>query len=313
MAKKKKSVGKVITWVVIVIVVIAAILFIASRRNRTNYTDVSTTTGNITTYYSFPGTIAAKNSQTLYADKAMQIKAINVTAGQSVKKDDVLMTTTAGENITAPFDGVVSDIYAVQNAQQMPGAQLCKIVDYTNLELDVQVDEYDLPAISDGKAATITLNALNKDVSGTVTHIDQEGISQGGVTYFNATVSLPVESDLRVGMTAQAKVLNQSEKGITILPMSAIQFDADNNSYVYMQGAKKVAEKVSVTLGINDGTNVEVKSGLKSGDTVLVPAAATATTGFGAMRSNSNQASTQDSNNSTTSGTGNSVSGGGNG
>jgi HlyD family secretion protein len=312
MAKKKNSAGKAIAWIVIIVVVIAVILLLASRRNRSNYTDVSATTGNITTYYSFPGTIAAKNSQVVYADKAMQIKAINVTAEQSVKKGDVLMTTTAGENITAPFDGVVSDIYAVQNAQQMPGAQLCKVVDYTNLELDVQVDEYDLPAISDGKAATITLNALNKNVSGTVTHIDQEGISQNGVTYFNATVSLPVESDLRVGMTAQAKVLNQSEKGVAILPMSSIQFDASNNSYVFMQGAKKAPVKVDVTLGINDGTNVEVKSGVKSGDTVLVPAAATTTTGFGAMRSN-NQASTQNSNNNTTSSTISNVSGGGNG
>ncbi len=310
MAKKKKSHFKVIVWVVIIVVIIAGLIAARIlRKANSNYTQVQATTGNITTYYSFPGTIAAKNSQTLYADKAMQIKSINVTVGQSVKKDDVLMTTTAGENITAPFDGVVSEIYAEQNAQQMPGAQLCKVVDYNNLQLNVQIDEYDLPSISVGKAATITLNALNKNVSGDVTEIDREGISLNGVTYFNGTVSLPVESDLRVGMTAQAKILAQSEKNITILPMSSIQFDDSNNSFVYMKAGKNALEKVSVTLGINDGTNVEVKSGLKSGDTVYVPPVDKTATGFGVMRSGAKQSS----DNNTSSGSTSTVSSGGNG
>jgi HlyD family secretion protein len=311
MAKKKKSHLKIIVWVVIIIVVLAGLGALRTlRKSSSNYTQVQATTGNITTYYSFPGTIAAINSQTLYADKAMQIKTINVTAGQSVKSGDVLMTTTAGENITAPFDGVVSALYVVQNAQQMPASQLCKVVDYTNLQLNVQIDEYDLTAISVGKAATITLNALGKNVTGKVTEIDQEGISQNGVTYFNGTVSLPVESDLRVGMTAQAQVLNQSEKNIVILPMSSIQFDDNNNSFVYMETAKNKLSQISVTLGINDGTNVQVKSGISRGDTVYVPPVDKTATGFGMMRSGSQ--TTKQSSSNTASGSGNSVSGGGN-
>lgn len=314
MAKKKKSYWFIVVWVIVALIIAAVVYRVAARGSRSNYTQVKASTGNITTYYSFPGTIAAINSQTLYADKAMQIKTINVTAGQSVKSGDVLMTTTAGENITAPFDGVVSALYAVQNAQQMPASQLCKVVDYTNLQLGVQIDEYDLKAISVGKASTITLNALGKNVTGKVTEIDQEGISQNGVTYFNGTVSLPVESDLRVGMTAQAQVLNQSEKNIVILPMSAIQFDDNNNSFVYMETAKNKLSQISVTLGINDGTNVQVKSGISSGDTVYVPPVNKTATGFGMMRAG-NQASKQSSGGSSNSASGsnNSVSGGGNG
>ena len=60
----------------------------------------------------------------------------------------------------------------------MPGGELCKVVDYSNLQLDVQVDEYDLQAISVGKAATVTINAFGKNVAGKITYLAREGVSQ---------------------------------------------------------------------------------------------------------------------------------------
>lgn len=287
MSKKKHTGAKIVAWVLAAVVVIGALgLFAASRRRGADYTSVTAKTGDITNYYSFSGTVAAKNSQILYADKAMQIKDVDVSEGQSVKKGDVLMTSTMGEDITAPFDGTVAEVDAAVNAQQMPGSELLKVVDYSDLELDVQVDEYDLEAISVGKKATVTLNALNKNVTGTVTEVASEGVNQNGVTYFDATVSLPAESDLRVGMTAEAQVLNQSVTDVTTLPMSAVQFDSDNQSFVYIKNGRKAPLRHDVTLGINDGTTVEVKSGLTNGETVLVPPDdSSSSTGFGLGRS----------------------------
>ena len=106
-------------------------------------------------------------------------------------------------------------------------------------------------------------------------------------------------------------MLNQSVQNVTTLPMSAIQFDDTNASFVYMKGKKKIPDQVSVTLGINDGTTVQIISGVKSGDTVLVPPVAK-TTGFGAARSSST--STQNSGTGNQSNTSGSVtSSGGNG
>jgi multidrug efflux pump subunit AcrA (membrane-fusion protein) len=309
MSKKKKSKTKVIIWTVVIVIIVALVAIRFLRPKNSTYTDVKATTGNITTYYSFSGSVAAKNSQMLYADRAMQIKDINVTQGQAVKSGDVLMKTTSGQDITAPFDGTIEEVDAEVDAQLMPGAQLCKVVDYSNLQLSVQVDEYDISAITTGKSATVDINALNKNITGTVTYVSKEGIYQNGVTYFNATISLPSESDLMVGMSAQATVLNQSVKNVTILPMTAIQFDTNNNPYVYMKNGK-LRKQVNLTLGINDGTNVQVTVGLNSGDTVLVPpsAGSATTTGkgiFGGMGGGN-----RNSNSSTTSGANAAVSGG---
>jgi len=275
MSKKKKSRTKIIIWAIIIVLIAGFIAYRVIRPRGADFTEVKAVTGDITTNFSFSGYVAAKNSQILYADRAIQIKTIKVSQDQSVKNGDILMTTTAGQNITAPFDGTISQIDAVPNAQLMPGAQLCKVVDYSNLQLAVQVDEYDVPAVTVGKSATVTINALGKDITGTVTNVSRDGVYQNGVTYFNSIISLPPENDLMVGMSAQAAILDKSVKNAVLLPITAIQFDQDNNPFVYMHEGRNV-KQVDITLGINDGTNVQVTGGLNSGDIVLVPASASA-------------------------------------
>ncbi len=271
MSKKKKSKTKIILWTIIIVLIAGLAVFRLLRPRGYGFTEEKAVTGDIATNFSFSGYIAAKNSQVLYSDRVIQIKTIKVSRDQSVKKGDILMTTTGGQKITAPFDGTISQIDAVPNAQLTPGAQLCKIVDYRNLQLAVQVDEYDIPAVTVGKSATVTINALGKDITGTVASVSRDGVYQNGVTYFNSIISLPAENDLLVGMSAQASIPDKSAKNAVLLPMTAIRFDQENNSFVYMYEGRKI-KRVDLKLGINDGTNVQITGGLKSGDTVLVPA-----------------------------------------
>jgi multidrug efflux pump subunit AcrA (membrane-fusion protein) len=288
MSAKKKSSKKAVIWSVIGVILIAVILLFVFRPKNANMDQVTAQKGNITTYYTFSGSVEAKNKETIYADKAMQIKEIKVAVGQAVNKDDILLTTVSGEQIKAPITGVISNSYAEVNAQSMPGAKLLDIVDYSNLQLKVQVDEYDISAISVNKDATITINSLSKDVSGKIVDISKEGTYMNGVTYFTATVSIPNDPSILVGLSADAKVLNQSVTDVVTLPMTAIQFNSDNSPYVYMKNGKRLTKKVDLTLGINDGTTVEIKSGIVANDIVLVPQK-TATTTFGGMQRGSNK------------------------
>lgn len=277
----------------------AAVLGVAlyAMPQKTSYTEVKPTTGNLATNYSFSGSIEAKNRQTVLADKTMQIKAIRVQVGDKVSTDTVLMTTVMGEEIKPSLAGEVSSIYADENAQLMPGAKLLDIVDYSNLQLKVQVDEYDLPAVSIDKDATITIHSLKKDVRGKITAVSKEGEYANGVTTFAATISLANDSNLRVGMSAEAKVINQSVTNVVLLPMSAIQFEANNSPYVLIKDSTNAPRTVGITLGINDGVHAEIKSGVTTNDTVLVPPIVNAT-GFGSgaqMRQDTNGTSQETS------------------
>ena len=75
---RKTSKGKR-TGVIIVVVILTLAVFIAvARPKRSSYTEVTSTTGDITTYFSFPGTIAANNSQIVYADSALQVMEVQI-------------------------------------------------------------------------------------------------------------------------------------------------------------------------------------------------------------------------------------------
>lgn len=268
---KKTANRKVFIWSIVgVLAVVSSLAFFAIPRKQ-NYTEIVARTGNLVTNYSFSGSVEAKNRQTVFADKAMQIREIKVQEGGAVSTKTVLMTTVMGETIKSKIDGEVSRIYADENAQLMPGAKLLEIVDYSDLQLKVQVDEYDLAAVSKDKDAIVTIHSFNKDVTGKIIDVSKEGIYAGGVTNFVATISLAKDSNLRVGMSAEAKVLNQSVSDVVLLPMSAIQFDDDNNPYVLLKDNKNSPKTVGIIVGINDGVQAEIKSGVSGNDTVLVP------------------------------------------
>lgn len=152
----------------------------------------------------------------------------------------------------------------------MPGTKIIEIVDYKDLQLKAKVDEYDLKAIKKDVTANITIHALNKDFDGIVTDVAKEGINMNGVTFFNATISIVNEGDILVGMSAEAKVLNQSARNVAVLPMTAIKFRDDNSPYVNVK-KDGVIEDINIELGITDGVNVEIKSGVKSSDKIFVP------------------------------------------
>ena len=290
MKNKKTGNKKVIIWSIIGVLAVALGITLYAMPKKTSYTEVKATTGNLATNYSFSGSVEAKNRATVFVDKAMQIKDIKVQEGQKVSTDTVIMTTVVGGEIKSKIAGEVSRIYAEENAQLMPGAKLVDIVDYSDLQLKVQVDEYDLSAVSKDKDATVTIHSLNKDVSGKITEVSKEGEYTNGVTNFTATISLAKDSNLRVGMSAEAKVLNQSVSNVVLLPMSAIQFDANNSPYVLIKDSNNLPRTVGLTLGINDGVHAEIKSGVTANDTVLVPPTVKAT-GFGSgaeMRQDTN-------------------------
>ncbi|MFA6309145.1 MAG: HlyD family efflux transporter periplasmic adaptor subunit [Clostridia bacterium] len=297
MVTKKKSKKK---WIIIGIIVVAIILFAVSffmRPALSDYENIKAKIGNITTYYSFSGNVDTKNRQTVVSDKVMQISSINVEEGDLVTKGDVLFKTTLGEEIKAKIDGEVANLKVEDNQQFLAGTQLMDIVDYDNLEVTVKVDEYDISALKTGKETTVTIGAVNKKIKGKIISMSNEGQTENGVTYFTATIDLKKDSKIKIGMTAEVTLLNSSVKGVVTLPMTVVQFDEDNNPYVLIKDKDGKAVKTAIKTGINDGTTVEIKSGVSEGEAILYTKAdTTANMAFSRSSGNTGNASSTGSN-----------------
>lgn len=270
MGARRKSRTK--KWVAAAIILIAAIgvtAVLLMRTAPTSYEEIVAQTGDITTYYSFSGNVQTKSRQTVISEKIMQISQIKVKEEEKIKEGAVLMKTTAGDDIKSEINGEVVNINVEESAQVMAGVKLLEIVDYDNLEIQVKVDEYDIGALAKGKDATVKIGALNKEFQGKISGMSREGQIVNGVTFFPATIDLEKDESIRIGMSAEVKLISNQVKGVVTIPMKAIQFDDTNKPYVLKRDEKNAVVKTEITTGINDGTMVEVKSGVVSGETIL--------------------------------------------
>lgn len=275
-AKKKKSKWIVIGILVGIIVVSLSAYSINKKNSIENkYDKVTAIKGNIETFYTFSGNVQSKNSQIVMAQNMMQIKEIKVSKGDKVKTDDILFTTTDGTNIKSKINGTVSKIYIKEDQAVMSGIQLCEIYDFDNLQVNINVDEYDLSCLELNKEIDVTIGAIDKTIKGTVSEISDTAVSQNGVAYFTSIIDLEQNSEIKVGMTAEAKKTNMKVDDVLTLSMKALQFDEEDNPYVYImpENSKKNSSpvKIDIEVGINNGKTIQIINGLKEGQTVLYP------------------------------------------
>lgn len=272
MKSKKSSKKKTIIISSIICMLIIALItsFVISPKVE-SYNEETAKNQDITTYYSFNGNIEAKDNQTVIADTMMQIKTIHVEEGDTVKKDDILFETTQGQKIKAKIDGEVGEILIEEGATLMTGTKMTTLTDYSNLQVTVKVDEYDIASMAPDKEVTVLVNALNKEITGKIAKVSKEATTVNGVSFFTASIDLENDPDLLVGMSTEVTMISQSAPNATTISMKALQFDNENQPFVYYRDNKdKVATK-SVTVGINDGNIVQIEDGVKSGEVVLLP------------------------------------------
>ena len=271
MKKKRKWIKWVILAAVVLLIVAWMMLF-----NKTSesiaYSQMTAQQGDLTTYFNFDGTVRAKRSQTIAAQAADTVKTVYVAQNAQVKKDDRLYKTESGLTVRAGIDGEVTGLYVHEGDVIAAGEKTAEIMDLDDLEVRLSVDEYDVAAMIPGTPIDVTVLALDRSFSGTVTSLDKNGTASGDLSYYTAYADLEDTEGVYPGMQVSAKVLRSQALGATILKTDAIQFDDYNRPYVLMYSADgKDTVRVSVSVGVSDGVYCEITEGLKPGDTVLVP------------------------------------------
>lgn len=177
--------------------------------------------------------------------------------------------------ITATLDGIVSSITAeegdVMPSPTMSPRRIISLIDPTIMELVVEVDEIDIPEVAVGQEVIVTLDALpDKEFSGAVTTIYPVPLEVGGVIVYQAKIKLdvPEGSGVMVGMSAEADIILVKKGDALLVPDRAISEDSEGNTIVYVLVDKDLEER-QVVVGISDGFDTEIMSGLETGEKVL--------------------------------------------
>jgi HlyD family secretion protein len=198
----------------------------------------------------------------------------------------------------------------VLGTQQMTGTEILRVANLDNMEVEVDVNENDIVKISIGDSTNISVDAyLKKEFKGIVTSISNSAstaTTADQVTNFKVKVRILKESyqDLlegkpasfspfRPGMTATVDIITTRKEKVIGVPISSVVVKSDTTAtktYLVKEESedKKVTAKSDkkfecvfvkeggkakirvIKTGIQDDTNIEVVSGLKKGDVVII-------------------------------------------
>ena len=159
-----------------------------------------------------------------------------------------------------------------------PGTELATVADMSDLIFKGTVDEIDVGKLHAGLPARIKVGALPTDVvTGHVSRIAPQAQQKEGATLFDVEIELDANPKitLRAGYSANADLVIREKKDILTIPERLVLWeDGGKKSFVEVPdekagGSKLEPKKVEVKLGISDGMNVEVVSGLARGDKVV--------------------------------------------
>ncbi|MGE0066379.1 MAG: efflux RND transporter periplasmic adaptor subunit, partial [Solirubrobacterales bacterium] len=148
------------------------------------------------------------------------------------------------------------------------------------LKMEISFSESDIGKVKVGQPATISISSMEgTELAGRVTKVDvlpSEG-SSGGVVEYPATILLTQRAEgLRAGMSASAEVVVEQVSDAITVPNEAVT-SGPSKTVTVAEDGKEVQKTVETGL-VGDETT-EVLSGLKAGETVVLPEATVPTGG----------------------------------
>jgi len=174
-------------------------------------------------------------------------------------------------NLTAPFDGTVTEVDGMVGDQVSPLINAFRIDDLTQMKVDVQVSEVDINSVQVGQPVTLTFDAISgKTYNGKVVEVAQAGDTVQGVVNFTVTVVLTdADKNVKPGMTAAVTITVKQVNNVLLVPSRAVRL-VNNQLVVYILNNGQPRE-VNVTLGASSDTMSEVvSSNLKAGDIIIL-------------------------------------------
>lgn len=181
--------------------------------------------------------------------------------------------------VLSPIDGVVST-RAVQIGQIISsgisnvggGTAVMTVSDLSRMFVLASVDESDIGNVVLGQVTKVTVDAYSGETfEGTVQRIANKGTNTANVVTFE--VKIEVMSDnkavLKPEMTANVEIVTAEAENVVTVPIRALSRKG-TEKFVTRVTSPGETETVAVETGASDGVNIEIKSGLKEGDEVVL-------------------------------------------
>ncbi len=194
--------------------------------------------------------------------------------------------------ITSPIDGVVIS-RAVEEGQTVAAGfetpTLFTIAaDLTQMQVIANVDEADIGGVKKGQRVTFAVDAYpNDQFEGEVTQVRLEATVESNVVTYEVVISAPNPLlKLKPGLTANIAIYTSECRNVVNIPLKALRFvpelspdmpplpapkDFENDSVkiVWVEEGLELTPR-QVVVGMDNGVNIVIRSGLNAGETVAI-------------------------------------------
>ncbi|NAS13799.1 efflux RND transporter periplasmic adaptor subunit [Poritiphilus flavus] len=181
-------------------------------------------------------------------------------------------SATANTNIRATVSGTILEIpikegdQVIQSNNFNDGTTIATIADMTKMIFEGEVDEAEVGKLHVGMPLEINLGALEKDkFDAKLKFIAPKGVEEEGAVQFKIEGDLVVNDStyVRAGYSANASIVLEEKKDVLAIKEALLQFDKETEEpFVEVEVAQNEFERRDIELGISDGIDVEVVSGV---------------------------------------------------
>jgi RND family efflux transporter MFP subunit len=169
--------------------------------------------------------------------------------------------------LQAPFNGVITARHVDPGTLASPGLPLLEVEKSGKLRLSVTVDESILHNLQQGMPIEVEIAALASPLAGARVAEIVPAADPASHT-FSIKIDLPAAKGLHTGMFGTAMVKTGSRSAL-LIPQAALVTHGSLNG-IWVLDANRIASLRYVTTGEKHGTDIEILSGMSSGETIVL-------------------------------------------
>jgi HlyD family secretion protein len=181
-----------------------------------------------------------------------------------------IRSTISGTILNIP---VKEGSYVIQSNAFNDGTTIAMVANMNDLIFRGYIDEIEVGTIRTGMPINLIVGAIsNETFDAILEYISPKGTKENGAVLYEIKAAIQTSKSIpiRADYSANAEIVIERANGVVTIPESSVEFN-NNSAFVYVlkqENPQQVFEKRQIEIGLSDGVNVEVKTGLTPEDKI---------------------------------------------
>ena len=208
---------------------------------------------------------ALEVAESEHAEAKASLAALKAAHDQAASEVSVAEANLSYTQIVAPMEGLITVRTAEVGDTVTPGTPIFQMVDLTTIWVEAWIDETQIAHLQEGQQASIRLRS-GRVFRGEVVRLNK----QADIVTRELEVDVKFKTlpdPLVIGEEAEVYITTEKEKAL-VVPLSSVFLWQGKTGVLMVKHSRATFQPVS--LGVQDGRNVVVSSGLQKGDLVVL-------------------------------------------